>query len=218
MKALILAAGMGSRLSPISDNIPKALVPVNGKPILVQQLENLVDNGIHDIAVVVGYKGEAIRKLIRKRFDFVSVVENPNYAKTNNMYSAYLARGWIDRSPFIMMNGDVFFDGRIIEDLLRNEEDNLICTDVGKYMEESMKVVEKDGRLVGISKLIPSELSLGVSIDIYKFSEQSGYSFFEKCSEYIHGKRELTLWSEVALNDILVHHRFVSCPISDLVN
>jgi len=89
LKALILAAGMGSRLSPISDNIPKALVPVNGKPILVQQLENLVDNGIHDIAVVVGYKGEAIRKLIRKRFDFVSVVENPNYAKTNNMYSAY---------------------------------------------------------------------------------------------------------------------------------
>ena len=112
MKALILAAGMGSRLAPISDNIPKAMVPVNGKPVLVKQIENLVDSGITDIAVVVGYKGDVIKELVNQRFSFVHVIESPNYATTNNMYSAYLAKEWIGQSPFIMMNGDVFFDSK----------------------------------------------------------------------------------------------------------
>ena len=57
MKALILAAGKGTRLAPISDNIPKAMVPVNGTPILVKQVENLLKNGIRQIAVVVGHQG-----------------------------------------------------------------------------------------------------------------------------------------------------------------
>jgi NDP-sugar pyrophosphorylase family protein len=52
-----------------------------------------------------------------------------------------------------------------------------------------------------------------ISIDVYKFSEQSGGSFFEKCFEYIHGKREVNLWSEVALNDTFKVHRFLPCHI-----
>lgn len=213
MKALILAAGMGTRLVPVSANIPKAMVPVNGKPILVKQIENLIDNDVTDIAVVVGYKGEVIKELVNQRFSFVHIIESPNYATTNNMYSAYLAKEWVGHSPFIMMNGDVFFDSVIIKDLCDNEVNDLICTDVGQYMEESMKVVEQNGRLTEISKDIPRELALGVSIDVYKFSEQSGGSFFEKCFEYIHGKREVNLWSEVALNDTLKVHRFLPCHI-----
>ena len=58
MKALILAAGLGSRLAPITDNCPKSLVKVNGKPILMKQIENLHENGITDITVVSGYKAE----------------------------------------------------------------------------------------------------------------------------------------------------------------
>lgn len=87
MKALILAAGMGTRLVPVSANIPKAMVPVNGKPILVKQIENLIDNDVTDIAVVVGYKGEVIKELVNQRFSFVHIIESPNYATTNNMYS-----------------------------------------------------------------------------------------------------------------------------------
>lgn len=49
MKAVILAAGRGTRLAPVSDNLPKAMVPINGKPILVKQIENLVGNGVTEI-------------------------------------------------------------------------------------------------------------------------------------------------------------------------
>lgn len=56
MKALILAAGMGTRLAPLTNNLPKSLVTVNGKPILVKQIENLYENNIIDITVIAGYK------------------------------------------------------------------------------------------------------------------------------------------------------------------
>lgn len=202
MKALILAAGMGSRLAPISNDIPKAMVPVRGKPILVKQIENLIDNGISDIAVVVGYKGDVIKDLLAEQFSFVHVIENADYDKTNNMYSAFMARNWISESPFIMMNGDVFFDSVIIRDLCQNVEPNLVCVDTTCYMDESMKVAAQDGRLTKISKTIAPDSAFGVSIDVYKFSKESCELFFERCCEYIRVRHELNLWSEVALNDV----------------
>ncbi|HEV0635705.1 TPA: NTP transferase domain-containing protein, partial [Streptococcus pneumoniae] len=56
MKALILAAGLGTRLAPITNEVPKSLVPVNGKPILMKQIENLYQNNITDITIIAGYK------------------------------------------------------------------------------------------------------------------------------------------------------------------
>ncbi|HEW9691728.1 TPA: NTP transferase domain-containing protein, partial [Streptococcus pneumoniae] len=54
MKALILAAGLGTRLAPITNEVPKSLVPVNGKPILMKQIENLYQNNITDITIIAG--------------------------------------------------------------------------------------------------------------------------------------------------------------------
>lgn len=68
MKALILAAGLGTRLAPITENCPKSLVPVNGKPILVRQIENLLENGISNITVVSGYKGDILEERIHRQF------------------------------------------------------------------------------------------------------------------------------------------------------
>lgn len=79
----------------------------------------------------------------------------------------------------------------IIKDLCDNEANDLICTDVGQYMEESMKVVEQNGRLTEISKDIPRELALGVSIDVYKFSEQSGGSFLKSVLNIFTGNARL---------------------------
>ena len=62
MKALILAAGLGTRLAPITDHCPKSMVPVNGKPILIKQIENLHQNGVTDITIVSGYKAEVLER------------------------------------------------------------------------------------------------------------------------------------------------------------
>ena len=76
-----------------------------------------------------------------------------------------------------------------------------------------MKVVEKDGRLIAISKQIMPEDTLGSSIDVYKFSAEGGKAFFKCCREYIEGKKELKMWSEVALNDALSETIFEACPL-----
>lgn len=165
--------------------MPKSLVPVNGKPILFKQIENLYENRVFDITVISGYKAQILSGALKEHFPEVKVLESVDYASTNNMYSAWLARADFEASPFIMMNADVFFDSSVIEALLNFPQENAIVTDIGRYIEESMKVVEKGGRLVHISKTVSQEAALGSSIDVYKFSPEGGAAFFQKCSDYI---------------------------------
>ncbi len=213
MKALILAAGFGSRLAPITDNCPKSLVPVNGKPILIKQIENLLQNGVTDITVVSGYKAEILEKAVKEKYPEIKIINSVDYATTNNMYSAYLGKSTFYGEEFLMMNADVFYDASVIKTLLECPFENAIVTDIGTYIEESMKVIEKDGRLVEIAKTITAEQALGCSIDVYKFSPEGGMAFFNKCAEYIEDMKELKKWSEVALNDILGDVEFKACPL-----
>lgn len=213
MKALILAAGLGTRLAPITNDRPKSLVPVNGQPIILKQIDNLHKNGITDITVVSGYKANILEEKIHALYPEIRIIESVDYATTNNMYSAYLAHEVIENSDFLMMNADVFYDASVVTALLNFEAPNAIVTDIGNYLEESMKVVEENGRLVKISKSIEKADALGASIDVYKFSSDAGKKFFGKCAEYIETKKELKMWSEVALNDILKDVEFRACPL-----
>lgn len=213
MKALILAAGLGTRLLPITNDRPKSLVPVNGQPIILKQIDNLHKNNIIDITVVSGYKANILKEKLHALYPEIQIIESIDYATTNNMYSAYLAHKAIQGSDFLMMNADVFCDVSVITELMKFKARNAIVTDIGRYVEESMKVVEKENRLVKISKSIAKEDALGTSIDVYKFSAAAGKEFFNKCAEYIEGKKELKMWSEVALNDILEKAEFKACPL-----
>ena len=88
-----------------------------------------------------------------------------------------------------------------------------MATDIGRYNDESMKVIQKNNRIVAISKQISKENALGCSIDVYKFGHEAAKAFYEKCKEYIEEKKELKKWSEVALNDILNDVKFEACPL-----
>ncbi len=213
MKALILAAGLGSRLAPLTDNCPKSMVEVNGKPILFKQIENLKENGITDITVISGYLGNVLKERVEKAFPDVKIINSEDYASTNNMYSAYLGRSEVEGGAFLMMNADVFYDASVVKALLECDAENAIVTDIGNYLEESMKVIEKDGRLVEIAKTITKEDALGASIDVYKFSAEGGKAFFDVCRDYIEVKKELKMWSEVALNDVLKTVEFKACRL-----
>ena len=216
-KALILAAGLGTRLAPITYDRPKSLVPVNGKPIIMKQIENLKINGVVDITVVSGYKADVLKQTVHEQYPEIKIIESMNYANTNNMYSAYLGIKNMfpdgNIKPFYMMNGDVFYDASVIEALENRTNSNLVVVDMGRYIEESMKVVEREGRLVAISKQITPEEALGCSIDVYKFGVDGGNAFLKRCCEYIEKKKEMKLWSEVALNDAFADVVFQACPL-----
>ncbi len=216
-RALILAAGLGTRLAPITNDRPKSLVPVNGKPILLKQIENLKENGVEDITIVSGYKADALEKAVHALYPEIKIVESVDYATTNNMYSAYLGiRAMFpdgEFKPFYMMNADVFYDASVITALDKDERQNLIVVDMGRYIEESMKVIEKDGRIIAISKQITPEEALGCSIDVYKFGSDGGKAFYDCCVDFIEKQKELKKWSEVALNDALADVVFQASPL-----
>ena len=86
IKALIVAAGRGSRLGNITSKNPKPLVKVNEEPLIKRSIEILTSFGINDITVVVGYKKELIKQSLPKNIQFVS---NPEFECTNNLMSMY---------------------------------------------------------------------------------------------------------------------------------
>ena len=119
MKALILAAGYGKRLRPITDRIPKSMVEVNGTPLLVNNLHNLTELGINQIGIVVGHMAEYIRDSIGNKFNGAQIIyyENTRYRETNNIYSLYKALDFFDDDS-LMLECDIFYDKSILRKLL----------------------------------------------------------------------------------------------------
>ena len=111
MKAVILAAGVGSRLRPFTEIIPKCMIEVNNVKIIEKQISNLVRNNIklEDIVVVVGYKKEKIEKYLNEVYKGINIIFNKDYEKTNNMYSLNLVKNFVKDEEFILMNADVYF-------------------------------------------------------------------------------------------------------------
>lgn len=117
--ALLLAAGTGSRLSPLTHSAHKCLTEVNGVPILKQQIACLEHWGFEDLIVVVGHKGDQIREFLAGcGTDLtISYVHNPRYRTTNNLYSLWLARKAVDQ-PFLLLECDLFFEAGLLAGML----------------------------------------------------------------------------------------------------
>ncbi|RXH35345.1 hemolysin activation protein [Bradyrhizobium nanningense] len=121
--ALILAAGVGSRLRPLTDLTPKSLVQVNGTPILHNALHNLDRVGVEQVTIVVGYGKEAIKDSCGGRFARVDVkyVESSVYDRTGSAYSLWLARDALLSGDCFLLEGDVFFEENVLRQLLISE-------------------------------------------------------------------------------------------------
>ena len=130
MKAVILAAGMGTRLRPLTNSRPKCQVEVRGKPILQHQLESLAKAGIAECVLVTGYLSNQPRGHFGRRFRGVEIsyVENERYDETNNLYSLWLALKEFD-DDIILMEGDLVFEDVILEQLLNSPDPNVAVVD-----------------------------------------------------------------------------------------
>lgn len=117
--ALLLAAGTGSRLAPLTDSIPKCLVKVNEISILERLIASLQEHNFNRLIVVIGHQGESIRDYLgtRKGGMDVTYITSPLYKTTNNIYSLWLAKEVIDE-PFLLVESDLVFDTEMLTELL----------------------------------------------------------------------------------------------------
>ncbi len=133
MKAIILAAGIGSRLKPLTDFKPKTMVEINGKPMLRHILDAVFAAGVTDVVICTGYKSEVIRDYCSKELASANIrfIENHDYQTTNNMYSLFLASAEL-RGDCLLMNADLCFDPQIIEMLMKQTE-TAFAIDKGRF-------------------------------------------------------------------------------------
>ncbi len=220
MKALILAAGIGSRLRPQTNEIPKCLIKINKQDsILDTQIKALISGNVKDITVVVGYRASMIKDYIKENYTEINFtfIENEKYLTTNNMYSFLLAKPYLENQSFVSLNADVAIDSQIISKLVESPSINLIAVDKNSYSEESMKIKieEPTGKITGISKQIKEEDSYATSIDVYKISKDASRDIFAIAQCFIETGDE-DKWFEVALNEGFQNNDFYPKDIKGL--
>ena len=171
MIGLILAAGAGTRLNGSEAIQPKCLATFDGTPLIDLQMQALRLSGIDDIAVVVGFQADRVRRACGSN---VSFFENRIYAETNSLYSLWLARPLLGNG-FVVLNCDVLFHPAMLSDLLtaRHTDALLVSYPDGEqppFTDEEMKVSVRRGRVVDIRKDLPESATDGENVGIVKFS------------------------------------------------
>ncbi|MDB2448631.1 phosphocholine cytidylyltransferase family protein, partial [Gammaproteobacteria bacterium] len=182
MKAIILAAGVGSRIRPLTDNCPKSLLKINGKTILEMMLSHIKTCGINEVIFVLGYLQDQIKDYVKTQFPdlIVQFITNEKYEVTNTGYSLMLTKDFVKNSTFIKFDADVVFDINILKTLIASEYDNCLCIDKNINLEaEEIKVIIKDdNRVVKASKTVNPLDAIGESIGIEKISGETAHTLF----------------------------------------
>lgn len=175
MKAILISAGKGERLYPLTKNTPKSLIEIgNGLTLLETQLHSLLENNIKDIVIIVGYKADQIEAKLKdyqKKLN-ITTVYNPFYDISNNLLSVWMARYYM-QDEFISINGDDIFTPEVVEKLLKSNYDITMVIDEKKeYDDDDMKVIHKDGHILEVNKKINPQKANGESIGMIKFSNK----------------------------------------------
>jgi choline kinase len=205
MKTVILAAGAGSRLKPLTDYLPKCLLTVGGKSILEMTIENIVANGDPEIILVTGYLEERIREFIKRRFPQLNVtfIFNSSYTSTNNIYSLWLCKNAVAGDDMLMMDSDIIFDKSIIAKLLASGYKNCLALKRHDVHEEEIKVrADEKGRVLEIGKnVIPADAA-GESIGIEVFGNEILPELFGILDRMVVTEKKVNLFYEAAFQEL----------------
>lgn len=189
MKAVILSAGQGKRLLPLTADSPKCILPIMGQTLIEWQIDELAKSGIERVTVVLGYRADKVQRILQARYgtDRVRTVYNPAYAVSDNLVSCWAAHDEMDED-FILLNGDTLFEAAVLNQLLGSENRpvTVVVSQKNEYDDDDMKV-ELDGRrLVKIGKdLIPDQVD-GESIGMIRFRGQGPKMFRDSIETALH--------------------------------
>lgn len=167
---VILAAGLGSRLRPLTDTTPKCLLDVGGATLLERQLRRLAAAGVRRSVVVVGYLADHIAAHLKRVPPplEVALAENPVYATTGNCLSVLAARPQVGDAGILIIDGDVVLTGDALSRLLADPAPCSVLLDRETPLgEEEMKAqLDGGGRIVQLSKKLPPATCAGESIGV----------------------------------------------------
>ena len=180
-QAVVLAAGEGTRLRPHTNDIPKCLVEVGGRPLLERALASIEAAGISETILVTGYRADRIDAFLATRTAKMPVrtVFNPRYATTNNALSLWCARDMVTHT-FVLLDGDLLFEPEVLRRSLAAEGDAVLAVEKRKTLgEEEMKVVLRDdGTIHEVNKQVDPKSAVGEAIGIARFGIDTARRLF----------------------------------------
>jgi len=200
MKAIILASGVGRRLRPLTDRYPKSLIRIGGRTIIDYQLEALLKHGVHDIVITTGHLGKKLEEHVRENSAVpVQLVHNPEYERTNYIYSLWLTKGLVD-DDIILLHGDLLFDSVLIKKLLDARGNRVLVNRQELSPEKDFKALIKRGRVIRIAVNLSGPGTFFCA-PLYRFSKADFLLWLDKIEDFImQGK--VDCYAEDAFNEI----------------
>jgi len=210
MKCIILAAGIGKRLRPLTSRTPKCLLPIGGVPLLAVTIENLLSNDITDITMVTGFMAPAVRRFLKKRFPHktITFVHNSRYASTNNAFSLLLARPIVQDHPLLLLDGDILFSRDLLSKFLTaKRKPNRVAVRVqGEHNSEEIRVrINRWDHIREIGKHVPLKATYGESIGIEAFSADGAAQLFDILAQRMRTSRGRNEFYEVSFQQFIDH-------------
>lgn len=212
MKTVILAAGAGSRLKPLTDHMPKCLLKVGVKSILEMTIENLLATNNSEIIIVTGYLENKIREFIRERFPHLQItyIYNELYASTNNIYSLWLAKDEVLGDDMMMLDSDIVFDERIISKLQNSGYKNCLALKRHEVHDEEIKVkTDAHGCVIEIGKEVNVSLAEGESIGIEIFGIEALTELYFILDRKVVTEKEVNQFYEAAFQELSDNNLFI---------
>lgn len=179
MQAIILAAGMGRRLGEFTADNTKCMLEVNGVRLIDRMLTQLSALSLSRIIIVIGYEGQKLKNYISKNYPSwkIEFVENTVYDKTNNIYSLWLARGYMAEEETLLLESDLIFEDAVLKAAL--ESPHRDCALISKYetwMDGTMVRIDDDDNIVNFIPKKAFKYSdtqfYYKTVNIYKFSKE----------------------------------------------
>ena len=220
MQAIILSAGQGTRLSPLTADIPKCALRLGDRAVIEWQIDALRENGVNDIVVVAGYKAEKVKKMLDSRYGkkTIQVVFNPFFEVADNLASCWMVREKM-AGDFLLLNGDTLFEPALAEKLLQAPAQpvTLARDEKPHYDDDDMKLILEGDKLLSIGKKLPLEKVNGESIGMIRFLAEGAQLFRQTIECLMHDPASLKRWYLSVIDEIAANTGAVwTCSIQGL--
>lgn len=218
-KAVILSAGQGRRLLPLTENSPKCLLLISGKTIIEWQIDALLAAGIEEISVVTGFQTGLVETLLQQRYPDhkrIRTLFNPFFEVADNLASCWIARSVMD-CDFLLLNGDTVFDVSLLTQVLESESATITLSIDHKkvYDADDMKVqLDEKGLVRHVNKTLSEDQIDAESIGLIYFRSNGPILFRDAVEEALRYPAELKSWYLTIIDALAGKHLVNVCAIT----
>ena len=221
MKAIILAAGMASRLRPLTLTTPKSLLKVGERSLLQRSMDALIANGVTEFCIVTGYLHEMIEDFVKEQYaDSIKVtfIYNKVYETTNNIYSLWLARPFAEGQEVLLLDSDLLYDPQIVTRVLATNAPNVLTLIRHDLGEEEMKVVtDAQGSIKEISKTCNPADAAGESLGIEKMGKDYTMALYNELEPMMNEEHLENVFYERAFERLILQgHTYQVLDVTEL--